>query len=310
MTLVEADRTPSLAVESRQDRGDYDEAADRESATPVMVMDPLKPGSSIAPNLAKSLPDTPGWIDVRGMLLSGHAIVSGGETVEAGFVVRTMSGPLAVVAVVGFPAHAAIAQAVEDVTDMTPVIVQRDNADHVGRALASSPPSTSGRGWTPERAILHRLPSESTVDVSDDAPSRLLRADERLDHLPPGLRFEISQARATAPVGIALVDGLPASFCYPCWITETLWDVSIDTLEPYRRRGLAARVVRFMIARMKNEGRDPVWGAMESNIPSLELARKLGFTRADEIIVFSRGPWAYLTRGFQDPGATDSPLDH
>jgi RimJ/RimL family protein N-acetyltransferase len=256
--------------------------------------------SAHARSLARALPDTPGWVDIRGMLLSDGATISGGNTVDEGFVVRALSGALAVVGVVGHPPHAAIAQAIEDATDMTPVIAQHDNASHVGQALASCSPSRAGHGWAPERAVLHRLTSSSFSPPADEVPVRLLRADDRLDHLPSGLGFEIGHARATAPVAVALVDDRPVSFCYPCWITETLWDVSIDTLEPYRRRGLAGRVVRFMIARMTEEGREPVWGAMASNEASLSLARKLGFTPADEIVVFSRGPWAYFTRGFHE----------
>jgi GNAT superfamily N-acetyltransferase len=251
-----------------------------------------EPSSSIAWSLAKALPDTPGWVDVRGMLLSGRATVSGGETIDAGFVVRAVSGALAVAGVVGCPPYDAIARAVDGVTDMTPVIAQRDNAAHVGQALATCQTSPSGKRWTPERAVLHGLTAPPLSSPPDDVQVRLLREDERLDHLPSGLGFEIGQVRGTTPVGVAVVEDRPVSFCYPCWVTETLWDVSIDTLEAYRRRGLAARLVQFMIARMQKGGREPVWGAMESNVASLELAAKLGFTPVDDIVVFSRGPWA------------------
>jgi hypothetical protein len=54
-----------------------------------------------------------------------------------------------------------------------------------------------------------------------------------------------------------------------------------------------------MIARMREDGREPVWGALASNVASLELARKLGFAPVDGIVVFSRGPWAFVTRGYQ-----------
>jgi GNAT superfamily N-acetyltransferase len=233
------------------------------------------------------------------MLLSGRAAVSGGDSVDAGFVVRAMSGALAVVSVVGCPAHDVIAQAVQDATDMTPVIAQRDNAMHVGQALDVCTPSSTGHRWAPERAILHRVGSDTPSAVTDDVAVRLLREDDPLDHLPSGLRFEIDQARRTAPVAVTMADARPVSFCYACWRTESLWDVSIDTVEGYRRRGLAARATRFMIALMRQEGREPIWGAMESNRASLELARKLGFTPVDEIIVFARGPWAYFTRGYE-----------
>jgi GNAT superfamily N-acetyltransferase len=235
------------------------------------------------------------------MLLSGSVVVTGGDSVAAGFAVRAVSGPLAVVAVVGHPAPDAIVGAVDDVTDMTPVIAQSGNAAYVSQVLSSCPPSGAGHEWRPERAVLHRLTFTSIADVpDDDVPVRLLKGDDPLDHLPAGLRFEMSHARERADVAVAVIDGRPVSFCYACWITETLWDVSIDTLEAYRRRGLAARTVRYMIRRMREDGREPVWGAVESNAASLELARKLGFTPVDEVVVFSRGPWAYLTRGFDE----------
>ncbi len=54
----------------------------------------------------------------------------------------------------------------------------------------------------------------------------------------------------------------------------------------------------FMVERMRVLDREPVWGALASNVPSLRLAATLGFTPVEELVVFSRGPWAYLTGGF------------
>jgi hypothetical protein len=140
----------------------------------------------------------------------------------------------------------------------------------------------------PERAA---KPAE--VDV------RLLRADDPLDHVPPGLRHELTHALTMAPVSVAIAQGRAASFCYPCWRTETLWDVSIDTVEEFRGQSLAAIVVWDMVDRMRREGREPVWCALASNVASNRLASKLGFVPVDTIVVFSRGHWAFLTRGFQ-----------
>jgi GNAT superfamily N-acetyltransferase len=257
-----------------------------------------------AQRLARALPDSPRWVETRGMLLSGRAEVFAADALEVAFVVRVLSGALAAVSVVGRPSAHAIHQAVDGTTDMTPVIAQLDNAGYVGDALAACPTSAPGQTWTPEHAIVHRLSGVAASAAADEAPVRLLGAEESLDHLPAGLRFEIGHARMIAPVAVAVVDGMPVSFCYPCWTTETLWDVSIDTLDGYRRRGLAARTARFMIDLMRDEGREPVWGAMQSNVASLELASRLGFSAVDEIVVFSRGPWAFFTRGF-DEGARE-----
>jgi RimJ/RimL family protein N-acetyltransferase len=82
-------------------------------------------------------------------------------------------------------------------------------------------------------------------------------------------------------------DGRPVSFCYPVWQTETLWDVSIETLETYRRRGFAARAARTMIRHMRQTGRAPVWGALDTNVASRALAAKLGFVENAGIAVFT-----------------------
>jgi RimJ/RimL family protein N-acetyltransferase len=78
------------------------------------------------------------------------------------------------------------------------------------------------------------------------------------------------------------------TFCYTASETETLWDASIDTLEPYRRRGLARECARFLIHHMTVHGKAPVWGSFESNEASLGLARTLGFRPAGRLVVFFR----------------------
>jgi RimJ/RimL family protein N-acetyltransferase len=108
----------------------------------------------------------------------------------------------------------------------------------------------------------------------------------------------MAHAHDFAPVAAVFVDSRPVSFCYPVWTTERLWDVSIDTLEAHRGRALGARAVSFMIRAMRQEGREPVWGALESNEPSLRLGAKLGFKPIGDIVVFSRGGWVFLSGGF------------
>jgi GNAT superfamily N-acetyltransferase len=236
------------------------------------------------------------------MLRSPHVVVTGSGTVIGGSVVRLVHGAISAVAVIGCPPAAAIVSALEGVTEMTPVMAQSDNADHVERSLhdAAWP---GGATWQRERAILHRLTSFPALPAMDASCSvRLLddaAGDDRLDHLPPGLRHEITHARELAPVASAFHDGVPVSFCYPVWTTESMWDVSIDTLDSHRGRGLAAHVVRFMIEHMRRERREPLWAALESNVASLRLAARLGFTPLGEIVMFSRGGvWVFFSGGF------------
>ena len=89
--------------------------------------------------------------------------------------------------------------------------------------------------------------------------------------------------RRVKMVEIALMILAAAAF-----LTESLWDVSVDTLEGCRRRGLAGACARALIGLLSSRGLEPVWAAVESNTASLRLAAKLGFERADRLMVFEK----------------------
>jgi GNAT superfamily N-acetyltransferase len=256
---------------------------------------------ALAARLARALPDAPRFVEPCAMLRSGHATVLGGSTIEEGFVVRVVHGAISALAAIGRPPASAIVSAIDGTTDMTPILAQVDNAEYIDGALKNAPRASGGQAWRGERVILHRLAAEPPLRPLDPGASlRLATKQDPLDHLPPGLRFEIRHALDLAPVGAAFVDGRAASFCYPCWATDSMWDVSIDTVPGLRGRGLAAHAVRFMIERLRPSGRAPLWSALESNSESRRLAARLGFAPADEIVAFSRGPWAFLTNGYTD----------
>jgi RimJ/RimL family protein N-acetyltransferase len=249
--------------------------------------------------ILREIPDTPRFVDTRAMLQSPHATVLGGASVDEGFVVRLVHGAQSVLAGVGRPAREAVLSAIDGITAMTPFIAQVDNADYLEAVLRDAVSRPGDPAWRRERVILFLLTTMPALAPLDASVSiRLATKQDALDHLPSGLRFEIAHALDLAPVGAAFVDGRAAAFCYPCWTTESLWDLSIDTLPEYRQRGLAAQAVRFMIEHLRPSGRQPVWGALESNHASLRLAERLGFRPIEENVAFSRGPWAYLTNGY------------
>jgi GNAT superfamily N-acetyltransferase len=107
-----------------------------------------------------------------------------------------------------------------------------------------------------------------------------------MDHAPAELKEELVEAVKYSPVAATCVERLPVSFCYSGSRTESLWDVSIDTLAGHRNRGYAALCVTFLIEHFRRQGLAPVWGALESNLPSMKLAAKLGFTPVDQLVVF------------------------
>ncbi|MGQ9427658.1 GNAT family N-acetyltransferase [Gilvimarinus sp. F26214L] len=78
------------------------------------------------------------------------------------------------------------------------------------------------------------------------------------------------------------------AFAYVASETESLWDVSIDTIQSHRRRGYAAAAVLYLMRKMRAEGKSAVWGALESNRASASLARRLGFVENDGLWVLTR----------------------
>jgi GNAT acetyltransferase-like protein len=230
-----------------------------------------------------ALPDLPRWVEARGMLLSGRCeVVSCGPS-AGDVILHSRSTPLVVIA--GDPPLEPLATSVAEPGPGV-VLCAPERADEV-RPLLSR--------WKRVGAAIHRL-------HGDDPPvSRGLVGYEigilakkdgsgRLGHLPSPLREEISSALSGGHVAAAMSDGVPVSFCYPVWETETLWDVSVDTLESDRNRGLGTACAAFLIDHMRRHEKEPVWGALEDNAPSLAVAANLGFARVDRMIVFLRQP--------------------
>lgn len=204
------------------------------------------------------------------MLLRGRCLVLGRPGL--GYVVADLDQALA--AVLGRPPLDLVVEAVERMR-VRDLLVEERGAEYVARALA---------GWRAEGAVIHAWAGGG---FPPGPGVRLLGADDPLAHVPADLRQEIEEARADGPVSVGSAAGLPVSFCYAGSVTETLWDVSIDTLEAHRRRGLARDAFLHMAALQAADGRLPVWGALDSNQASLRLAHSLGFRPVDRLVVFN-----------------------
>jgi RimJ/RimL family protein N-acetyltransferase len=111
-------------------------------------------------------------------------------------------------------------------------------------------------------------------------------ANASLGHLPPVLRDEVETALGFTHVAAAFIGDRPVSFCYAGYETENFWDLSIDTLEENRGRGHARECCEYMIEHMSRHGKEPVWGALESNVASRRLAASLGFEPVAELVLF------------------------
>jgi hypothetical protein len=227
--------------------------------------------------LASALPDLPRWVETRGMLQSGRCEVVGAPGPEPGdFLVRGTDFGLFCVA--GEPALEPLAESLERRAGRAVLCLPAA----AGRVAAAVP-----RGWKPARVIVHALDGGGPAAPSETSAVMLSPRDAAsLGHLPGPLREELETALGSSHVAAMHEDGLPVSFAYASYETETLWDLSIDTLEGHRGRGLACACCEFLIAHMSRHGKEPVWGAVESNLASLRLAARLGFRAVDELVVF------------------------
>jgi GNAT superfamily N-acetyltransferase len=251
--------------------------------------------------LAAALPDAPRWVEIRGMLLSGRGVAVGAAS-RAPLAFVAVQADTGLVGVAGRPPRASLKEALALPERVRTVLAFDDNHDWVRHALP---------GWRVERATIH-VPGERAVTAevpsgarradawgprlgdraSGEEPSggiRLVGEEEiaALESLPAELRRELlAEARAGTEIAARMVDGRPVAFCYAGAATERWWDVSIDTLEGHRRRGYARECVAHQIARQRRRGREPVWGAIDSNEASRRLAASMGFIPVDALFVF------------------------
>jgi RimJ/RimL family protein N-acetyltransferase len=152
------------------------------------------------------------------------------------------------------------------------LIVQAEDLDHVRSALPD---------WSATMATVHDPPVErwkwasAGGDVSVEAPA----GSETLADLAAGelAKEALPWAEHAAAVGVVRVAGRLVSVCQAIAVTETLWDVGIDTVEAARRRGHGAAGFAALADHMARRGRRPVWSAADDNPESMALARKLGF---------------------------------
>ena len=226
----------------------------------------------------KRMPDAPRWVETRSMLLGGWGRIYGEERWSEDFSFVACSPELRFASVVGFPAGEVLRHAVAGLENIGGLIAQIENTKHVRDILPD---------WKIETALLHLLPDALPSPLVADRDVRLITAEElnRFTQLPAGLRDEHIKAARLFPVAAVFVNGFPVSFCYGVE-TESLWDISIETLEEHRNQGHARACVAFMLEYMRGRGRSPVWGAAESNAASLKLAAKLGFEIVENVNVF------------------------
>lgn len=247
----------------------------------------MSPADALRAELLDVVPDHPAWIEARAALLDPAGRLFGDPS---GYVVRSDRWRIAGIG--GAAPEELIRGAFADIETVAPgsrptaveewAVVQPEGFSSAASAALSS--------WVKTEADIFHEPVEG-LRPFERAPGvkvELARPGESawLAELPEDLRAELGAALGRDELAAAWTDGRPVSFCYVACRSSTLWDVSINTLEEYRRRGLADAVVTWLAERMRARGLRAVWGAHRHNRPSRRLARKLGFEPAGRLFLF------------------------
>lgn len=195
--------------------------------------------------------------------------------------------------------HAAVVSAPDEAVA---VVVRWDEVEELAGSLIAVPPAFTILAPHEAEDVITRLApgrdrcgatlyafseNRDRLEAARDPRARLLGPEDRccLDTLPSDLQEEIAAAFEYSVMSAAFENGRPVSFCYAAWETETLWDVSIDTLPSWRRRGLARAAAVELITYFLDRGKRPVWGAADTNTASSTLAVHLGLQPVDRLLL-------------------------
>lgn len=220
------------------------------------------------------LPDLPQWVETRDLLAWEDSVVVERANPD-GFAVWSVDDGIG--SIVGLPPPEGVARMAAEVPEL---LAFPDNIAAVQALLPhfDAEPATvlAAPARLPER------PPHGCRIVDRDAAAAMR-------HLPADLHEELLDAAGDGALTVAaLADGQAVAFAYVASQTETLWDVSIDTIASHRRQGFAAAAVVDLMHRMAARGRTAVWGALESNVASLNLALRLGFAPVATLWVLTR----------------------
>jgi len=232
--------------------------------------------------IIQELPDIPRWIYARWIILTGDGRVYARDGLEtsASIIQHPTNG---LTCIIGEPDADLVLRAIEAGGEQLRILTSVDNYRYIENIVP---------GWELSPVTIHILPHRAHRITTDVYSVRFLDADEisSAQHVPDELKSELMDAKRRSPIAALFVDGIPVSFCYVAADTETLWDISIDTLAEYRNKGYAAQTATYMINFMNKKGKRPVWGAEESNPASIKLALKLGFKVIDQLYLHFRKP--------------------
>jgi GNAT superfamily N-acetyltransferase len=233
-------------------------------------------------SIALKLPDLPRWVESRSLLLEGFGEIFGfAEKPDLSLVLRDPDARS--IFVIGRPIEKEIEAAIEKNGHGNEVIAAHEQAAWLAEILP---------GWKRAAIIVHHLPDmhrlpEAPTGAPSGAVGFLDPAVIPQLAIEDDLKQELISGAEQSSIAATFVEQEPVSFCYAGALTESLWDISIDTVPEQQRKGYAALCVSYMIRYLHGQGRHPVWQALEDNPASWRLAQKLGFMPVDELVLFT-----------------------
>jgi ribosomal protein S18 acetylase RimI-like enzyme len=130
---------------------------------------------------------------------------------------------------------------------------------------------------------VYHIPQGPVLPFENESVRRLMLNDLMLlETLPPeaqpiGFWGDLRTSLTEGLVAGAVVESKVVATSFVAARGQQYVDIGVYVLENYRRRGLGTAVASVVARSVQSDGLIPVWGCGSHNLPSLKLARKLGF---------------------------------
>ncbi len=135
---------------------------------------------------------------------------------------------------------------------------------------------------------VYHVPQEQVLPFENESVRRLMPEDLTLletlprEAQPIGFWGDLQTSLREGLVAGAIVEGKVVATCFVAARGHRYVDIGVYVLENYRRRGLATAAASFVTRSVESDRLIPVWSCGSHNLPSLKLARKLGFVEVSK----------------------------
>ena len=130
---------------------------------------------------------------------------------------------------------------------------------------------------------IYHIPRGQVLPFENESVRRLMLKDFPLletlpdEAQPIGFWGDLRTSLTKGLVAGAIVEGKVVATSFVAARGQQYVDIGVYVLENYRRRGLATAAASLVAQSVQTDGLVPVWSCGSHNLPSLKLARKLGF---------------------------------